>query len=74
MVIFDYLDQLSNGIEFIIAFGSIVGVLGLIIGFVALFVSGSRMRKHVLALMVFSFILVVICGFDTGINYFHIFR
>lgn len=74
MVIFDYLDQLANGIEFLIAFGSIIGVLGLIIGFVALFVSGSRMRKHVLALMVFSFILVIICGFDTGINYFHIFR
>ncbi|TFG24941.1 MAG: hypothetical protein EU533_01625 [Promethearchaeota archaeon] len=74
MVLFDYLDQLTDGIEFLIAFGSIIGVLGLIIGFVALFISGSRMRKHVIALMVFSFILVIICGFDTGINYFHIFR
>ena len=74
MVIFDYVDQVADGIEFLIALGSIVGVLGLIIGFVALFVSGSRMRKHVLALMVFCFILLVICGFDTGINYFHIFR
>jgi hypothetical protein len=74
MVVFDYVDQVTNGIEFLIAFGSIVGVLGLIVGFVALIISGSRMRKHVLALMVFCFILVVICGFDTGINYFHIFR
>lgn len=74
MVIFDYFDQVANGIEFFIALGSIVGVLGLIVGFVALFVSSSRMRKHVLALMVFCFILVVLCGFDTGINYFHIFR
>jgi hypothetical protein len=74
MVVFDYMDQLANGIEFLIALGSIVGVLGLIVGFVALFISGHRMRKHVLALMVFCFILVIICGFDTGINYFHIFR
>jgi hypothetical protein len=74
MVIFDYVDQIGKGIEFLIALGSIIGVLGLIVGFVALFVSGNRMRKHVLALMVFCFILVIICGFDTGINYFNIFR
>ena len=74
MVFFEYFDQLIDGIEFFIALGSIIGLLGLIIGFLALVISGSRMRKHVLALMVFCFILVVLCGVDTGINYFHIFR
>ena len=71
---FEYFDWLTESFEFFIALGSIIGVLGLIIGFVALVVSSSRMRKHILGLMVFCFILVVLCGVDTGINYFHIFR
>jgi hypothetical protein len=74
MVLFDYFDDLATGLEFLIALGSIVGLLGLIVGFVALFISSSRMRKHVLGLMLFSFILTVICGFDTGLKYFNIFR
>ena len=74
MLMFNYFDQIADGIEFLIALGSIVGVLGLIIGFVALFMSNSYTRKRILTFMIFCFILVVLCGFDTGINYFHIFR
>ncbi len=31
-MIFDYFDQMGEGIEFLIAFGSIMGVLGFMIG------------------------------------------
>ena len=71
-MIFDYFDQVGEGIEFLIAFGSIMGVLGFIIGLI-FFIFGGRMRYKMTGVMIISAILIAICGLSTGINYFRIY-
>ncbi len=74
MVLFDYFEDVISGFEFWIAFGSLVGILGLIIGLVLAIWGGGRIRYKMLGVIVASFVLIAICGFDTGFKYFRIFR
>jgi len=74
MVLFDYFEDVLGGVEFLIAFGSIVGILGLLIGIMLAIWGGSRLRYKMLGVIIFSFVLIAICGFDTGFKYFRIFR
>ncbi|MBY9018892.1 MAG: hypothetical protein KGD66_08680 [Candidatus Lokiarchaeota archaeon] len=74
MVIFDYFDDLGTGMEFLIALGSILGMLGLVVGFIVFIWGGGRLKKQMLGVIIFSIALLAICGLDTGVNYFHIFR
>ena len=74
MVLFDYFDQFIDGIEFLIALGSIIGLLGLIVGIIFLIWGGPRMRGRMTAVLIFSFILLGVCGFNTGFIYFRVFR
>ena len=61
----------AMGIEFLIALGSIMGVLGFIIGLI-FFIFGGRMRYKMTGVMIVSIILLAICGLSTGFNYFRI--
>ena len=70
-MILDYFDQVGEGIEFLIALGSIMGVLGFIIGLI-FFIFGGRMRYKMTGVMIVSIILLAICGLSTGFNYFRI--
>jgi hypothetical protein len=74
MVLYDYFDQILDGIEFLIALGSIIGLLGLIVGIIFLIWGGPRMRGRMIGVLLFSFILLGVCGLNTGLIYFHIFR
>jgi len=74
MVLFDYFEDVLGGVEFLIAFGSLVGILGLLIGIMLAIWGGSRLRYKMLGVIIFSFVLIAICGFDTGFKYFRIFR
>ncbi len=74
MVVFDYLDEMLSGFEFLIAFGSLIGILGLIIGIIFAIWGGSRLRYKMIGVVIFSFVLLAVCGFDTGFKYFRIFR
>lgn len=72
MYLQNYGDAFTDGIQYLIAVGSIIGLLGLILGFL-LMLLGSKKRMNVaLAMILFSFLLVSICGFDTGVKYFRI--
>jgi hypothetical protein len=71
-MIFDYFDQVGSGIEFLIALGSIMGVLGFIIGLI-FFIFGGRMRYKMTGVMIVSIILLAICGLSTGFKYFRIY-
>ncbi len=71
---FDYFEELLGGVEFLIAFGSLIGILGILIGLIFAIWGGSRLRYKMVGVIVFSFILVAVCGFDTGFKYFRIFR
>lgn len=74
MVIFDYFDDIGSSVEFLIALGSILGMLGLVVGFIVFIWGGGRMKKHMIGVIIFSIALLAICGLDTGVKYFNIFR
>ena len=74
MVVFDYVDELFNGFEFIIALGSVIGLIGVIVGLIFIIWGGGRYKYKMTGVIIVSFILLGLCGFDTGIKYFHLFR
>jgi len=74
MVVFDYFEEILGGIEYFIALGSILGLLGLIIGMILLIWGGNRYRYKMIGVIIASFVLLAVCGLNTGIKYFRIFR
>jgi len=66
-------DGFSRSVEFLIAFGSMIGILGMMIGFMMLLISGRRFRHTGVGVLVVSILLVSLCGMDTGLRYFRIF-
>jgi len=74
MVIFDYFEDVLEGVEYLIALGSIMGLLGLLFGMILLVWGGQRYRYKMIGVIVASFVLLAVCGLNTGIKYFRIFR
>ena len=72
-MIFDYLEDFAEIIEFLLALGSIVGMLGLIIGLIGWLLLGQFQRQKMIGLMIVSVILLMVCGVNTGIRYFRIY-
>lgn len=71
-MIFDYFDAVAEGIEFLIAVGSIIGLLGLLLGIIGVITSGPFLRHKMIKVVVFSMILLCVCGLYTGMKYFRI--
>lgn len=71
-MIFDYLEDIGEIIEFLLALGSIMGMLGLVIGLLGWLFLGQFQRKKVIGLMIVSVILLAVCGVNTGMIYFKI--
>ena len=74
MVLCDYFDGFQNGIEFLVALGSIIGLLGLVVGIIFLIWGKSRLRYKMIGVVLASLILLALCGLDTGLRYFNIYR
>jgi hypothetical protein len=74
MVMFDYFEDVIEGFEFLIAFGSLMGLIGFIVGLIFVVWGSSRLRYKMIGVTVVSLLLLAICGFSTGIKYFRIFR
>jgi len=72
-MIFDYFDQIGEAIEFLLALGSIIGLLGLIIGILGWFFLGQFQRHKMIGVVVVSIILLTVCGINTGLRYFRIY-
>jgi hypothetical protein len=72
-MIFDYYDGIAEAIKFLVALGSIVGLLGLIVGIIGMFSFGAHGRRYMLPVIIFSLILLAVCGPFTGIEYFQIY-
>ncbi len=72
-MIFDYFDGVEEAIIFLMAIGSIIGVLGLIVGILGWIFLGSFQRHKMIGVIVASVILLIICGLNTGIRYFRIY-
>jgi hypothetical protein len=74
MVMFDYFEDILEGFEFLIAFGSLMGLIGFIVGLIFVVWGSSRLRYKMIGFTIVSLVLLAVCGFSTGIKYFRIFR
>ena len=72
-MIFDYFDKVADSVEFLIALGSIMGFLMLIVGILGWIFLGQFKRHKMISVVVVAIILLTVCGFSTGIKYFHIY-
>ena len=72
MIFANYFDQVGDGIEFLIAVGSMMGILMLIIGLLGVTLSSKRQRKEFFSLLIIGIILLAVCGPTFGIRYFRI--
>ena len=64
--------KLAEFWEFFTAFISLIGLIGIVFSFLGFLISSKVKIKGLLWVMLFSFILCAICGFDTGLRYFNI--
>ena len=72
-MMFDFFSQVGEAIEFLIALGSIIGFLGLIVGVLGWLVLGQFQRHKMIGVIIVSVILLAVCGTHTGMKYFHIY-
>ena len=72
-MIFDFFDKVADSVEFLIALGSIMGFLMLIIGILGWIFLGQFKRHKMISVIVVAIILLTVCGFSTGIKYYHIY-
>ncbi|MHA2339338.1 MAG: hypothetical protein ACXACX_18700 [Candidatus Hodarchaeales archaeon] len=72
-MILNFFDSLGEAIEFLIALGSILGFLGLVVGILGWLFLGQFQRHKMIGVIVVSVILLTICGTHTGLKYFHIY-
>jgi hypothetical protein len=73
-MMFDYFDSVAEAIEFMVALGSLIGALGLIVGIIGWFSMGKFHRHKMIGIIIGSFVLLIICGTRTGFKYFHIYH
>ena len=71
-MIFDYFDGLAQAIEFLLALGSIVGFLGLVVGILGWLFLGQFQRHRMIGVIIVSLVLLTVCGTFTGLEYFGI--
>ena len=71
-MIFSYFDAFEESLEFLMALGSIVGMIGFIAGLFGLLFLGQFNRHKMGKVIVISIILLAVCGFNTGMAYFRI--
>ncbi len=72
-MMFDFFDVVGEGVEFLIALGSMIGFLGFIVGLLGWMFLGQFQRHKMIGVIVVSIILLGVCGTFTGLKYFHIY-
>ena len=72
-MMYDFFDAVGEAVEFLIALGSIMGFLGLVIGIIGWLFLGQFQRHKMIGVIIFSIVLLALCGLTTGIKYFHIY-
>ena len=68
MVVFDYFEDVLEGFEYLIALGSIVGLLGFMLGLIFLIWGGQRYRNKMLALLSRQSCFWLCAGLTQGLN------
>lgn len=72
-MILDFFDVVGEGVEFLIALGSMIGFLGFVVGLLGWLFLGQFQRHKMIGVIVVSIILLGVCGTFTGLKYFHIY-
>jgi MFS family permease len=72
MLFSDYFDSVENAIQYLIAVGSLVGILGFVYGLIMFRWGSKRMRTASFGIIAVSLLLLGVCGVQTGIKYFRI--
>ena len=72
MIYSGYFSKVAEAIQFLIAFASLLGFLGLITGFVLLIIGGRFAKRYAVIVIVSSIVLVWITGLYTGLRYFRV--
>ena len=65
----NYFSRVLDGVEFLIALGSIIGLLALILGLLMIL---AGYRTQAIKLIIVSICIIAICGLHTGTKYFRI--
>jgi len=71
MMLVGYFDSVREGVRFLIAVGSVLGLLGFLVS-CCLIASSHKTKSKYYGLLIFSVILIAICGLFYGIKYFRI--
>ncbi len=72
MIYTGYFSRVADAIQFLIAFASLLGFLGLIAGFVLLIIGGRFAKRYAVLLIVSGIMLVWMTGLYTGLRYFRV--
>lgn len=72
MMFLEYFDQVKDGIEFLMALGSLLGLFGLLYAAAWWGFTSKKSRGKLFQLILASLVLIGICGLYTGIKYFRI--
>jgi len=73
MIFSGYFDSIGEGIEYLLAVGSIIGLLGLIMGIIIFIFGSSRYKTKMVGVIIISIILLTLCGgYGRGIKYFRL--
>lgn len=67
-----YLSSIQEGFRFIIAFGSLLGFLGTIVGVLMLLLSPRNNKGTAVKVLLISLMLLGFCGVNTGMKYFRL--
>jgi hypothetical protein len=72
MMLLEYFDQVKDGIEFLTALGSLLGLFGILYAIAWWGFTSKKNHQKLFTLIVASALLIGICGLYTGIKYFRI--
>ena len=71
MMLSNYFDSVVEGLRFLMALGSILGLFGLFVS-CCLIMSAHHNKEKYYGLLILSIILLAICGLFYGVKYFRV--
>ena len=71
-MILNYWDRVADAVEFILALGSLMGVLMIILGALGYALSNRMQKSKMISVVFVGILLVAFCGWWTGLRYFRI--
>lgn len=70
MMIQSYADGFAQGLQFLMALGSIMGIFILIAGLLGMLLMPRYKRHSMCLVLIIGFTLLILCGVTTGLEYF----